>query len=145
MSISARGLVCIALACATRNRSYRDAHVTPQIPGETQQGSLLAVGLAAVKIGASQHGLAGPLTGARQRDDTLSDGESLMGDPRVDHGADHGPGGCTVRHVLERVLRALAATTWSFMTRPRPGVSMVWQDHFSTKLSISQLRCLEIK
>lgn len=72
--------------------------VIPQIPEETQQGSLLAAGLAAVKIGASQSGLGGLLAGARQRDDTmtLSDGESLMGDPRVDHGTDHGPGGCTV-------------------------------------------------
>lgn len=70
----------------------------PQIPEETQQGSLLAAGLAAVKINASQSGLGGLLTGPRQRDDTmtLSDGESLMGDPRVDHGTDHGPGGCTV-------------------------------------------------
>lgn len=51
-----------------------------------------------MKIGASQSGLGGLLAGARQRDDTmtLSDGESLMGDPRVDHGTDHGPGGCTV-------------------------------------------------
>lgn len=71
---------------------------TSQIPEETQQGSLLAAGLAAVQIGASQSGLGGLLAGARQRDDTmtLSDGESLMGDPRVDHGTDHGPGGCTV-------------------------------------------------
>lgn len=47
---------------------------------------------------------------ARQRDDTLSDGESLMGDPRVDHGADHGRGGggCTVR-----VLRELLCSTRS--------------------------------
>lgn len=81
----------------------------------------MAVGLAAVKIGASQHGLAGPLTGARQRDDTLSDGESLMGDPRVDHGADHGPGGCTVRNIVESVLRALAVATCglAFLSRPR--------------------------
>lgn len=70
----------------------------PQIPEETQQGSLLAAGLAAVKISAPQSGLGGLLAGTRQRDDTmtLSDGESLMEDPRVDHGTDHGPGGCTV-------------------------------------------------
>lgn len=75
--------------------------VIPQIPGETQQGSLLAAGLAAVKISASQPGLTGSLAGARQRDDTLSDGESLMGDPRVDLGTDHGPGGCTVRYIVK--------------------------------------------
>ena len=80
----------------------------------------MAVGLAAVKIGASQHGLAGPLTGARQRDDTLSDGESLMGDPRVDHGTDNGPGGCTVRNVVESVLHALAVSTCRLPIRLRP-------------------------
>lgn len=70
----------------------------PQIPEETQQASLLAAGLAAVKISAPQSGLGGLLAGVRQRDDTmtLSDGESLMGDPRVDHATDHGLGGCTV-------------------------------------------------
>lgn len=62
----------------------------PQIPGETQQGSLLAAELAAVKFSGSQPS---QTVSARQRDDTLSDGESLMGDPRVDHGADHGRGG----------------------------------------------------
>ncbi|CAN0016133.1 unnamed protein product [Ectocarpus sp. 4 AP-2014] len=79
----------------------------PEIPEETQQGSLLAAGLAAVQIGAPQSGLGGLLAGARQRDDTmaLSDGESLMGDPRVDHGTDHGPRGCTA----EQLIRALAS------------------------------------
>lgn len=74
------------------NRSRFGFH--PQITGDTQKGSLLAAGLAAVKISPPQTGQIGaPM---RQRDDTLSDGESLMGDRRVDHGADHGPGGCTV-------------------------------------------------
>lgn len=73
-----------------------------QIPEETQQASLLAAGLAAVKISAPQSGLGGLLAGVRQRDDTmtLSDGESLMGDPRVDHATDHGQGGCTVSRYL---------------------------------------------
>lgn len=72
--------------------------VTFQIPEEPQQASLLAAGLAAVKISAPQSGLGGLLAGVRPRDDTmtLSDGESLMGDPRVDHATDHGSGGCTV-------------------------------------------------
>lgn len=82
-----------------------DVCLPPQIPEETRQGSLLAAGLAAVKKSAPQSGLGGLLAGARQRDDTmtLSDGESLMGDPRVDHSTDHGPGGCTVsREMLDR-------------------------------------------
>lgn len=72
--------------------------VSLQIPEETQQASLLAAGLAAVKISPPQSGLGGLFAGVRQRDDTmtLSDGESLIGDPRVDHATDHGPGGCTV-------------------------------------------------
>lgn len=89
----------------------------------------MAVGLAAVKIGASQHGLAGPLTGARHRDDTLSDGESLMGDPRVDHGTDHAPGGCTVRNIVESVLHALAVATRCLAIRPCPRVTLLWQEN----------------
>ncbi|CAM9391475.1 unnamed protein product [Hapterophycus canaliculatus] len=78
----------------------------PEIPEDTQQGSLLAAGLAAVKISAPQSGLGGLLAGARQRDDTmtLSDGESLMGDPRVDHGTDHSPGGCTAEQLIGAVV-----------------------------------------
>lgn len=74
---------------------------SPQITGDTQKGSLLAAGLAAVKISPPQTGqIVAP---TRQRDDTLSDGESLMGDLRVDHGADHGSGGCTVSIVAHDV------------------------------------------
>lgn len=86
----------LRVICQHSKQSCR-LDIVPQIPGDTQQGSLLAAGLAAVKISASQPGQAGTHGGARQRDDTLSDGESLIGDPRVDHSTEHGPGGCTVR------------------------------------------------
>lgn len=71
-----------------------------QITGDCEQGSLLARGLAAVKNSGPPQGHSGPVPTTRQRDDTFSDGESLMGDPRVDHGTDHSAGGCTVSSLL---------------------------------------------
>ncbi|CAM9278217.1 unnamed protein product [Sphacelaria rigidula] len=74
-----------------------DVPELPQITEETETGSLLARGLAAVKN-------SGPSTNqtssTRQRDDTHSDGESLMGDPRIDRGADHSLGGCTAQQLI---------------------------------------------
>lgn len=95
--------------------------VVLQIPEETQQASLLAAGLAAVKISAPQSGLGGLLAGVRQRDDTmtLSDGESLMGDPRVDHATDHGPGGCTVgRHLQSCFSFCIQSEHLQWLARP---------------------------
>lgn len=76
----------------------------PQIVADSEGGSLLSRGLAAVKSGGLQQAPA-----SRQRDDTYSDVESLMSDPRVDHNVESGTTGCTVSRP-DGVRTAIATT-----------------------------------